>query len=81
MERLTVFALIGLFHVQIQEPASRSTTTRAFACHLHLNFIITKYLKQVVDDDLLNLCVDERSPCALSVTGDIKISQCHVIKR
>ena len=24
------FALISLFHVQIQEPASRSTTTRAF---------------------------------------------------
>ena len=24
------FALIILFHVQIQEPASRSTTTRAF---------------------------------------------------
>ena len=42
--------------------------------------IITKYLKQEVDDDL-KLCVDERSPCALSVTGDIKIYQCHVIKR
>ena len=80
MERLTVFALIGLFHVQIQEPASRSTTTRAFVCHLHLNVIIKKYLKQEVDDDL-KLCVDERSPCALSVTGDIKIYQCHVIKR
>ena len=29
------------------------------------NFIITKYLKQVVDDDL-SVCVDERSPCGLS---------------
>ena len=44
------------------------------------NFIITKYLKQEVDDDL-SVCMDERSPCGLSVTGDIKIYQCHVIKR
>ena len=29
-----------------------------------LNFIITKYLKQEVDDDL-SICVDERSPCGL----------------
>ena len=43
------------------------------------NFIITKYLKQEVDD--LSVCVDERSPCGLSITGDIKIYQCHVIKR
>ena len=43
------------------------------------NFIITKHLKQEVDDDL-GVCVDERSPCGLS-TGDIKIYQCHVIKR
>ena len=44
------------------------------------NFIITKYLKQEVDDDL-SVCVDERSPCGLSITRDIKIYQCHVIKR
>ena len=37
-----------------------------------LNFVITKYLKQEVDDDL-NLCVVERSPCGLSITGYIKI--------
>ena len=42
-----------------------------------LDFIITKYLKQEVDDDL----GDESSPCSLSITGDIKIGQCHVIKR
>ena len=36
------------------------------------NFIITKYLKQEVDDNL-SVCVDERSLCDLSVTGDIKI--------
>ena len=45
-----------------------------------LNFIITKYLKQEVDDDL-SICMDERSPCGLSIIGDIKICQCNVIKR
>ena len=45
-----------------------------------INFIITKYLKQDIDDDL-SICVDERSLCSLSITGDIKIYQCHVIKR
>ena len=45
-----------------------------------LNFIITEYLKKEFDDDL-SIGVDERSPCDLSVTGDIKIYQCHVIKR
>ena len=45
-----------------------------------LNFIITKYLKQDIDEDL-SICVDEHSPCGLSITGDIKIYQCHVIKR
>ena len=43
------------------------------------NFIITKYLKQEVDDEL-SVCVDERSPCGLSITRDIKIYQCRVIK-
>ena len=42
-----------------------------------LNFIITKYLKQDIDDDL-SVCEDERSLCGLSITGDIKIYQCHV---
>ena len=37
------------------------------------NFIITKYLKQEVDDDL-SVCMDERSPCGLSITGDIDLS-------
>ena len=52
----------------------------------HLSFVqnllnfITKYLKKEVDDDL-NVCMDERSRCSLSITGDIKIYQCHVIKR
>ena len=45
-----------------------------------LNFIITKYFKQEVDDDL-SLCVVESSHCGLSITGDIKIYQCHLMKR
>ena len=45
-----------------------------------LNFIITKRLKQEVDDDL-SVCVDDRSPCGLSITEAIEIYQCHVIKR
>ena len=40
-----------------------------------LDFTITKYLKQEGDDDL-RVCMDERSPCGLSITGDI-----HVMKR
>ena len=32
-----------------------------------LNFIITKFLKQKVDDNL-SLCMDECSPCGLSTT-------------
>ena len=44
------------------------------------NFITTKYLKQEVDDNL-SACMNEGSPCGLSITGDIKIYQCHVIKR
>ena len=80
MERLIADALIDLFHVKIQKPTDRSTTMRAFACHLSLNFIIKKYLKQKVDDDL-SACADETSLCDLSVTADVKIYQCHVIKR
>ena len=44
------------------------------------NFVITNYLKQEVDHDL-SVCVDKRSPRGLSIAGDIKIYECHVIKR
>ena len=74
------FELISLFHLQIQGPRSRSTNTRAFTFLANLlNFIITKYLKQEFDDDL-SVCMDKRSPHGLSITGDIDIYQCHVIK-
>ena len=41
----------------------------------HLSFLqdFTKYLKQEVNNDL-SVCVDERSLCGLSITGDIKIT-------
>ena len=43
------FPLISLFHVQIQKPASRSTTFRAFAFFVKFAefYFITKNLKQV----------------------------------
>ena len=75
------FDLISLFHVQIQGSTGRSTTMREFVFLENLlNFIITKYLKQEIDDDL-SICVDELSPCGLSITGDLKIYQGHVIKK
>ena len=37
-------------------------------------------LAQEVDDNL-NIRVDECGPCGLSIVGDIKIYQCHLIKR
>ena len=42
-------------------------------------FFITKYVKQEVNDSL-NFGMAEGSPCDPS-TGDIKIYQCHVMKR
>ena len=67
--------MINLFHVKIQEPESRSTTTTAFV--FLKKFIIAKYLKQEADDDL-SVSVDECNLFRLSITGDIKIYQSHV---
>ena len=45
------------------------------------SFIITKYLKLEVDDNL-RVCGDEHSPCDFSLTGyNTKIYQFHVIKK
>ena len=81
VSRDIAFDLISLFHVQIQEPTSLQEV-QLLREHLSFlqNFIITKYLKQEVDDNR-SVCVDERSPYGLSITADIKIYQCHVIKR
>ena len=45
-----------------------------------LNFIITKYFKQELDNSL-SVCMDESSSSGLSITLDMKIFQSHVIKR
>ena len=71
------FALISLFHVQIQKPASRSTTLRAFVFLANLlNFIITKNLKQEVHDDL-SICMNERSLWGLSIIEDKDLLMSH----
>ena len=56
----------------------RATRTSVFLAKFNESYI-TRYLKQEVDDNL-SVCMDERSPCDLYLTGDIKIYQCHVIK-
>ena len=45
----------------------------------HLSFLQSFIITKVNDD--LGVCVDEHSPLGLSITGDKKIYQCHVIKR
>ena len=66
-----------MFMYKHKGPISRSTTMRAFV--FLAKFIIPKYLKQEVNDDL-SISMDECSPCGLSIAGDIKIYQCHEIK-
>ena len=78
VNREIVFTLISLFHEQIQELVSRSTTSRTFV--FHGKSVIAKYLEQKVDSDL-SVCVDECSSCGLSINGEIKIYQCHMIKK
>ena len=43
------------------------------------NLIITEHLKKEFNDDI-TVGMDDCSPCGLSVTGDIKIYQCDVVK-
>ena len=62
----------------MQEPTRSSTTTRAFVFPAKVYY--HKIFEKEVDDDV-SVCMDERSPCGLSMTGDIEIYQCHVIKR
>ena len=74
------FTLISLFHYKYKKmQAGQLPQEHLYFMQGLLNFIITKYIKQEVDDNL-TVCKDEHSPCGLSVTGDIKICQCHVIK-
>ena len=50
------------------------TATRAFV--FLAKPIVTKYLKQEVNGEL-SICMDERNPCGLSITGDIDLSKSH----
>ena len=50
------------------------TATRAFV--FLAKPIVTKYLKQEVNEEL-SICMDERNPCGLSITGDIDLSKSH----
>ena len=68
------FDLISLFHKY--KSLQEAQLPREHLSFLQ-NFIITKYLKLEVDDNL-SICVDERSPCGLSITEDKKIYQYHV---
>ena len=46
-----------------------------------------EFLKKKVSDgiafdlNILSICVDEHSLCGLSITGDIKIYQCRMIRK
>ena len=52
----------------------------AFALTNLLQIQIQELASRSTTEDDLNICVDERSPCGLSITGHIKIHQCHMIK-
>ena len=65
------FVLITLFHVQIQEAAKRSTTTRAVVFHAKFaEFYYHKTFGTWSWWRLLNVSVDERCPLCLSITRD-----------
>ena len=69
------FDLINLFHVKIQEPTNRSTTTTAFVflakfteCYYRKIFKTRSWWRS-------------KRLCGPSITRDVKIYQCHMIKR
>ena len=61
---------MSLFHVQIYKSLQAGQLPQGDLTFLQnlLNFIITKYLKQEINEEL-SVCVDERSPCGLSKTS------------
>ena len=79
MERLPLLELDCFMYKYKSLQACQEPRQHLFFLQNLLNFIITKYLKQEVNEDP-SICADERSPCGLS-TRDIKIYQYHVIKR
>ena len=79
MERLPLIELACIYTYKSLQAGQLPRERLSFLQNLQ-NFIITKYLKQEVDEDL-HVCVDQHSPCDLPITGDIKINQCHVTNR
>ena len=71
------FALIGLKHVQIQKPASRSTILRAFV--FLAKFAEFYYYKKFEARSPFN-SMNECSSCGLPIIEGKKIYQCHLIK-
>ena len=82
VSREIVLDLISLFHIQIQEPPELPPEHLPFLQNFQIiaKYLLKKYFKQEVDDDL-SVCIYERSSCGLSLTGDIKIYQCPMIKK
>ena len=71
MERLPVLKLDCFMYKYKSLQAGQLPRKQLCCLQKLLNFIITKYLKQEVDNEL-SICMDEHSPCSLS-TEDIKI--------
>ena len=82
VSREIVLDLISLFHIQIREPPELPPEHLPFLQNFQIiaKYLLKKYFKQEVDDDL-SVCIYERSSCGLSLTGDIKIYQCPMIKK
>ena len=75
MERLHLL-LISLFHIQIQDPCKQVNYYESIC------FSYKIYYRKIFETrNRRRLCMDERSSCGLSITGDIEIYQCNVIKR
>ena len=65
------FPLVSLFHIQIQEPASKSSTMRTFVFLVKFaEFYYHKIFDARSQWELEHLC-DERSPCGISITGEV----------
>ena len=80
VERLPLIWLEYVMHKYESLQAGRLPQEYLSFLQYLLNFIIIKYLEKKVDGDF-SICVDERKPCGLSLTRNINIYKCHMIKR
>ena len=60
-----------------KKKVSGDITTRVFV----LPAKFTEFYYPKIVDDNLNVCMDKHTAIGLSITGDIKNYQCHMIKR